>query len=79
MIGLRLVDRQRQVGVDLAEEEIRAGFAVEQQRVLAAPAEAAALRQLDLHHRRAVGEDAVAEFPDRRRDAVGEPLHAARA
>ena len=53
--------RQVEVDVDLAEEEHRAGVAVEHQRVLAAPALPAARGQLHLQHRRRVGEDAVAE------------------
>ena len=40
--------RQRQVGVDLAEEEIRAHVARQQQRVLAAPAEARLARRAPL-------------------------------
>ena len=54
-------DGQRQVGVDLAEEKQRAGLAREQQRVLAAPAEAGLRRERDFEHRRAVGEHAIAE------------------
>ena len=68
--------RQRQVDVDLAEEEHRAAVAIERERVLAAPADAAARGQLDLEHRRRVGEDAMAERPDRPGDAVGELLQA---
>ena len=56
--------RQRQVGVDLAEEEIRARVARQQQRVLAAPAEARLGRERHLEHRRAVGEHAIAERAD---------------
>jgi hypothetical protein len=55
--------RQGQVDVDLAQEEHRAGLAVEHQRVLAAPALPAARRQLGLQHRRRVGESAMAEGP----------------
>ena len=75
----RRIDRQRQVGVDLAQEKIRARFAVQQQRVLAAPAEARFLRERDFHHRRAVGERAVAERarPPRRCDRRGAAAAAA--
>ncbi len=54
---------------DLAQEEHRAGLAVQRQRVLAAPADAAARGQLHFEHRRRIGEDAVSERPDR----VGQP------
>ena len=44
--------------------------------MLAAPAQTAAGAQLHFHHRRRIGEDAVAEASDLRRDSVGEPLQA---
>src|SRR5439155_17477965 len=46
---------QAQVDEDLAEEEHRAGVAIEGERVLAAPADAAARGELDLEHRRRIG------------------------
>ena len=68
----RRARRQGDVDEDLAEEEHRAGVAVEHERVLAAPADAAPGRELDLEHRRRIGEDAMAERPDRRGELVGE-------
>ena len=67
---------QGDVDEDLAEEEHRAGVAIERERVLAAPADAAARRELDLEHRRRIGEDAVAERADRLGELVGEPAQA---
>jgi hypothetical protein len=64
--GFRRGLGQRQVDVDLAQEEHRAGVAAQHQRVLAAPALAAARRQFGLQHRRRVGEGAVAERADLR-------------
>ncbi len=55
------VHRQRQVGVELAQEEPGAGPGVEQHGVLADPAEPRLARQGPLHHRRRVDEGAVAE------------------
>ena len=72
-IGL---SRQGDVDEDLAEEEHRAGVAVERERVLAAPADAAPRRELDLEHRRRIGEDAMAERADRRGEPVGEQVQA---
>ena len=69
-------ERQREVDEDLAEEEHRAGLALQRQRVLAAPAEAAARGQLDLQHRRRIGEHAVAERADRA-PRCGRPASAA--
>ena len=63
---------QSEIDEDLAEEEHRAAFAVEGERVLAAPADAAPGRELDLQHRRGIGEDAVAERADRLGEPVGE-------
>jgi hypothetical protein len=68
--------RQGDVDVDLAEEEHRAGLAVERERVLAAPADAAARRELDLEHRRRVRENAVAERADRLAQPLGERAQA---
>ena len=68
--------RQSQVHIDFTEEEHRARLAVEQQRVLAAPALAAAGSQLSLQHRRRVGEGAMAQFFDMRGDPLGEFLQA---
>ena len=71
---LRIGRGQRQVGVDLAQEEIRAHVARQQQRVLAAPAQARLGRERDFEHRRAVGEHAVAEFAHGIADAIDQPL-----
>ncbi len=73
----RLVDRQRQVDQDLADEKHRAGVAVEQQRVLAAPAQARLFGQRQLHHGRRIGEDAIAEGADFALDAGGQLLQPA--
>jgi tRNA threonylcarbamoyl adenosine modification protein YjeE len=67
---------QGDVDEDLAEEEHRAGVAIEGERVLAAPADAAPRRELDLEHRRRIGEDAMAERADRRGERVGEQAQA---
>ena len=66
--------RQRQVGVELAQEELGAAVARQQQRVLAPPAEPGLRRQRDLEDRRAVGEDPMAEVADLVADARGEAL-----
>jgi len=68
--GRGLGGRQCQVDEDLAEEEHRAGVALQRQRVLAAPAGAAARGQLHLEHRRRIGEHARAQ----RADFGGEPV-----
>jgi hypothetical protein len=67
---------QGHVHVDLAQEEHRAALAVEHQRVLAAPALAAAPGQLGFQHRRRVGEHAVPQRPDLLRDALAQLLQA---
>ena len=74
---LRRRRRQRQVGVDLAQEKPRALVARQQQRVLAAPAEAGLRGQRHLEHRRAVGEHAIAEIADLVANRRGEPLQPA--
>ncbi len=56
----RLIDRQLQIGIDLAEEEVRAGLARDQIGVLADPAQSGVARQGFLEYRRAVGVDAMA-------------------
>ena len=58
------VSGKRQIRVDLAQEEIRAHVARQQQRVLAAPAEPGFRCERHFEHRRAVGEHAVAEASD---------------
>ena len=63
--------RQRQVGVDLAQEE-PGSLPREEQRVLAAPAGAGPGGERDFHHRRAVREHAMAEVADLVGDARGE-------
>src|SRR6266581_1960153 len=76
MFAHRSVHRERKIRVDLAEKEKRARLAREQQRVLSPPAEPRLARQLHFHHRRRVGEHAVAEFADFAFDSSGELLHA---
>ena len=71
---LRRRRRQRQVGVDLAEEEPRARLAVSSSVCLPRQPMPALGRERDLEHRRAVGEHAVAERRRSPRDAIGEPL-----
>ena len=75
--GLRRRDRQRQVGIDLAQEEPRAGVARQEQRVLALPPDPGFRRERHFQHRGAVGEDAIAEIPDRVMDARRELLQLA--
>ena len=60
-----------------AEEEPASEPGIEQHRVLADPAEPGPRGQRDLHHGRAVREDAIAERADRVGDAVGERAAAA--
>jgi hypothetical protein len=79
MRGRRLGQRQREIDVDLAEKEHRAGRAVENQRVLAAPADPAARGELDLEHRRRIGEDAVAERTDLLGERIGQACRRARS
>ncbi|MCY1446662.1 hypothetical protein D9M71_632450 [compost metagenome] len=68
------IDGQRQVDVQLAEKEPAAGLLVEQQGVLADPAEPGLLRQGLFQHRRAVDEGAMAERADGLLDAIGQLL-----
>ena len=77
MFGRRRVDRQRQVGIELAEEKPGASGAAEQVRVLANPAESGIASERFFQHRRRVDERAIAERPNLPGDAVGEPLQAA--
>ena len=65
-----------EVQIDLAEEEIRAGVAVDQIGVLADPAQAGIARQRLFENRGAVGECAMAEGADGRGDPVAELLQA---
>src|SRR3546814_13489077 len=64
--------QQRQVGVDLAEEEPGAGIAAHQQGVLADPAECGIAGMGFFQRRRTVGEYAVAVRPDLLFDALPE-------
>src|SRR6185295_5273739 len=75
-ILLFLIDGKRKVAVDLAEKEPGARIAAEQHRVLAAPAEAGARGELDLHHRRRIAENTVTEGANLGADAVAELLQA---
>ena len=70
----RLILGQRQVQVNLADEEIRAGARVDEIGVLADPAEAGIARERLLEDGRAVGECAIAERADSLGDAVAELL-----
>ena len=74
MIVLRLINRQRQIGINFTEKKHRAGIPRQQQRVFAAPAEAGLARDFDFHDRRAVGKDAIAEGTDRGFDTCREAL-----
>jgi hypothetical protein len=65
---------QRQVGEQLAEEEIRSRVAIQQQGVLAAPAQPAVPGQADLHYRGRVGEGSIVEVTGLFADAIGEFL-----
>ena len=79
MRARRRVDRQRQVDVDLAEEEPRAAVLVDQAGVLADPAQARVARERAFEHRRRIDEHAMPERPDLAGDAVGQLLQAMRA
>jgi hypothetical protein len=72
----RLVHRQRQVDQDSPMKNIEPALARQQQRVLAAPAQAGLFRQRQFHHRRRIREHAVAEIADLRLDALGQLLQA---
>ena len=74
--GSRRVDRQRQVGVQLAEEKIRTGALVEQHGVLADPAQPGVARQRLFQHRRGIDVGAIAEIPDHAADPFGQFLQA---
>src|SRR5882672_6451783 len=65
------IHRKRQVGVDVPEKEERPRLAGNQHGVLASPAQPRFARQLDLHHRRRVGEHAVTVSADFLRDRLG--------
>ena len=71
---LRLRQRQRKIHVDLAEKEGRPCLAAQHQRVLATPALPAAAGQFGLQYRRRIGEHAMPERPDQRRDLVAQLL-----
>src|SRR6185295_13052773 len=60
-VRLFLVDWKWEIAVDLAQEKPRASLSIEEQRVLPAPPDSGARSELDLEHRRRVGEHAVAE------------------
>src|SRR5688572_15562666 len=75
VVGHGHVRRQRQVGVELAEQEPRS-VAIEQIRVLADPPKACIASERLLEHGRAVDEDAIAELPDALRDGIRQALQA---
>src|SRR6185436_3450040 len=68
------VQRQRQVGEDLAEEEVRAGVARDQVGVFADPADTGLAREGLLEHGPGVDEHAITHRPDARDDVVGQSL-----
>src|SRR3990172_3282958 len=70
----RYLDRQRQVGIYLAQKKPRTRAAVDQTGVFADPAEARLRGEWLFQHRGAVAEDAVAVRADLRLDPLGEPL-----
>ncbi len=70
----RLVGRQFEINVNLAEKKIRAGVAVDQIGMFADPAESRVARQGPLQHRGAVGKDTVAERSDRALNAIAQLL-----
>ena len=74
MFLCRRIEGQSQIGVDLAQEKPRPGIAAEQQRMLAAPADAGSRREFHFHHRCGIGEHAVAERTDRLLDALAQRL-----
>jgi hypothetical protein len=79
VVGDRRIGRQRQVGEQISpRKKYEPAVAIEQQRVLAAPAQAAVLRQADFHDRRRIGEHPVGEFADSG-DAVRQLLQAVRS
>ena len=75
-IRLLLVGREGEITINLAEKKPGPGFAIQQQRVLAAPADARLCGELDLEHRRRIGEHAVAERPGLGFDPLAEFLQA---
>ena len=68
------IDGQRQVGEDLADEEVRAGVARDEIGVFAYPPEPGVARQRLLEHRPRVDEHAVTHRPDALDDVVGQAL-----
>ena len=70
------VGQQAQIGVDFAEEEPRAGIAIEQQGVFADPAQMCIACQRFFQGGRAVGENAIAVGADGFLDAPGQLLQA---
>ena len=73
----RIAGGQRQVNINFAQKEHRPGFAVQQKRVLAAPALPASGGQFSFKHRGRIGEDAVTEVLDLRSDFFTQCLQAA--
>ena len=68
--------RQRDVDIDFTQKKHRTRVPVQHQRVLAAPALAAARGQLGLQHRCRIGEHAVAERAYALGDLIGQFLQA---
>ncbi len=62
MLFPRCIGGQRQGDVNFAKKKPRAGLACEQQRVLAAPADARFPGQFNLHDRRGINEDPITEI-----------------
>jgi hypothetical protein len=74
MRGARRIERQRQAQVDLADEKIRPGGAVDEVGVLADPAEAGVARERLLQDGRTVDECPIAERAHPPDDTVAELL-----
>lgn len=72
--GVAGVGRQRQVGIDLAQEEPGSGLPAEHDGVLADPAQAGLFGQRFFHDRRRVGKHPVSEWSDDLFDPLPELL-----
>src|SRR5690606_24980131 len=76
VLGMGRIHRQRQVDEQLAEKEPTASLLVQQESVLADPAQSSLVGQSLFQHWRAVDEGAVTERADLRLDALGQLLQA---
>ncbi len=68
------IDRQRQIRVQLAEKEVRAGAAIDQHGVLADPAQPRIARQRFFQYRGGIHVSPIAEVADDGMDAFGQLL-----